>query len=70
MKKFKTVTDHEILVMAFNFLLDRYLKEQERARECPENPVTQARFELARARCEEVSIELLRMERKMNEGGW
>lgn len=63
MKKFATVTEYELLRMAHDVLLDRFLMAEKRARELPENSITQARFEKARARYEEVNAELLRMEK-------
>lgn len=63
MKKFATVTEYEILSMAHSVLLYRFLREEERARKLPENSIAQARFEKARARYEEVSAEILRMEK-------
>lgn len=62
MKKFATVTEYELLSMAHSVLLDRYLMEEKRARELPGNSITQARFEKARARYEEINAELVRME--------
>lgn len=63
MKKFATVTEYELLSMAHDVLLDRFLREEKRARELPENSIAQARFEKARARYEEVNAELVRMEK-------
>lgn len=63
MKKFATVTEYEVLSMAHSVLLDRYLTAEKRARELPENKITQARFEKARARYEEINAELLRLEK-------
>lgn len=63
MKKFATVTEYELLSMAHDVLLDRFLREEKRARELPKNSIAQARFEKARARYEEVNAELVRMEK-------
>lgn len=62
MKKFATVTEYELLSMAHSVLLDRYLREEKRARELPGNSIAQARFEKARARYEEINAELVHME--------
>ena len=64
MKKFKTVTEKELLSMACDELLRRYMKEKEIADSLPGNPISAARCERARARYEEVKNEILRQERK------
>lgn len=64
MKKFKTVTEYELLNMAYVELLRRCLKEKEIADSFPENRIAAARYERALERCEEVRGEILRIERK------
>lgn len=64
MKKFTTVTENELLSMACDELLRRYLKEKEIADNLQGNPISAARCERARARYEEVRSEILRQERK------
>ena len=63
MKKFTTVTENELLNMACDELLRRYMKEKEIADSLPGNPISAARCERARARYEEVRNEILRQER-------
>lgn len=64
MKKFKTVTENELLNMAYGELLRRYLKEKEIADSLPGNAIAAARCERARAKYEEVRSEILNRERK------
>lgn len=64
MKKFTTVTENELLSMACDELLRRYMKEKKIADSLPGNPISAARCERARARYEEVRNEILRQERK------
>ena len=64
MKKFQTVTEKELLEMACDELLRRFLKEKEIADSLPGNPISAARCERARERYEEVRGEILRLERK------
>lgn len=64
MKKFETVTEKDLLSMACDELLRRYMKEKEIADSLPGNPISAARCERARARYEEVRNEILRQERK------
>lgn len=64
MKKFKTVTEDELLNMAYGELLRRYLKEKEISDSLPGNEIAAARYERARAKYEEVRSEILNRERK------
>lgn len=64
MKKFVNVTEKELLSMAYEELLRRYLKEKEIVDSFPENALAAARCERARARYEEVRSEILRQEHK------
>ena len=64
MKKFRTVTEKELLEMAYGELLRRYLKEKEIVDSFPGNQLAAARCERARERYEEVRGEILRLERK------
>ena len=64
MKKFTTVTENELLNMAYGELLRRYLKEKEIADSLPGNEIAAARYERARAKYEEIRAEILRQERK------
>ena len=64
MKKFKTVTEDELLNMAYGELLRRYLKEKEISDSLPGNEISAARYERARAKYEEVRSEILNRERK------
>ena len=64
MKKFQTVTEKELLEMACDELLRRFLRRKELADRLPGNPFSAARCERARERYEEVRDEILRLERK------
>lgn len=64
MKKFKTVTEYELLNMAYGELLRRYLKEKEIVDSLPENRIAAARCERARGKYEEIRAEILRLEKK------
>lgn len=63
MKPFETITEYQVTLYAYYYVLDMWLKESDRLSHNPENKITKARFETIDKVYNELHARLIELEK-------